>query len=251
VKIYRSGIHKGEEPYISGNQSAGMIVFSGCHLACSFCYTPETSMRSIGHKVDQNKLLEIISQLESSGAKNLNFITVTHIWSSLKKALTGRSFNGPLVFKMSGYQTTQMIQDVRDLNGISVIDFKMVSPQICKRYGLPKDYGNKIKVLAKYLSRYENQYELGKTTNLKAGHVIRHLIMPHEIQETFEVIKILKEENYSGILNLTSYFIDPKKGLKTPSSVVLKKVLTESMQGHFQVSLNGQFITQEEIQNVG
>ena len=43
VKIAWAGLHRGEEPPVSGEKGAGMIFFTGCPLHCQFCQNRQIS----------------------------------------------------------------------------------------------------------------------------------------------------------------------------------------------------------------
>ena len=43
VRVAWSGLHRGEEPPISGDNGSGMIFFSGCPLHCQYCQNYQIS----------------------------------------------------------------------------------------------------------------------------------------------------------------------------------------------------------------
>ncbi|HKM07968.1 MAG TPA: radical SAM protein, partial [Sphaerochaeta sp.] len=43
VRVAWSGLHRGEEPPVTGEHGSGMIFFSGCPLHCAFCQNHQIS----------------------------------------------------------------------------------------------------------------------------------------------------------------------------------------------------------------
>jgi putative pyruvate formate lyase activating enzyme len=211
--VYKSGIHLGEERLIEGNLSSGMISFSGCHLACRFCYTPETSVHRLGQEYTPEAFRELIDELVLRGARNLNLISPTHVWPHLKKPLLesklryGRLL--PIVLKISGYETESMIQQMAAYADVFVPDFKVWSPQLAAEVGVPGTYGvTAQRALAKMITTHGNAHftSSGKLTH---GILLRHLIMPHALDDSLAVIEALREIHFAGFINFMTYFVDP------------------------------------------
>ena len=77
-KIARAALHMWEEPIISGDRGSGTIFFSGCSLGCIFCQNAEISFGASGREVSEERLAEIMLELQQKGAHNINFVTPTH-----------------------------------------------------------------------------------------------------------------------------------------------------------------------------
>lgn len=206
-KIYQSGIHFGEEKIIIGNDRSGVIYFSGCHLKCSFCYTPETSKLKLG--TESTNLVKDFCSLMEKGAKNLNLITVTHIWPTVKSSLIEFKKihpKTPIVLKVSGMQGKNLAQSMLDQADVVVFDYKFALKESALRYNLPECYP---------LLTREAIAQSGTPTfqdgKLIKGALVRHLVMPNELDNSKAVLKNLREIDFKGPINLMTRYFDPTR----------------------------------------
>ena len=90
VKIAWVGLHRGEEPPISGEKGSGMIFFTGCPLHCAYCQNRQISGsdgENWGIEVSIPELSDLALDLEKMGATTLNLVTGTHFIPSIISAL--------------------------------------------------------------------------------------------------------------------------------------------------------------------
>ena len=117
IRVFRSGIHLGEERIVEGNRASGMVTLSGCHLACNFCYTPETSIHKLGKDFSSDEFYQLCEELVARGARNINLISPTHVWSELSRPLADlRQVHGrllPIVLKVSGFESRSIAKSRR------------------------------------------------------------------------------------------------------------------------------------------
>lgn len=246
IKIYKSGFHSGEESLVLGNDRSGMITFSGCLLSCRFCYTPETSRLKLGKDYSEQEFYQLLFQLVEKGAKNINLITPSHIWSKLEapiaefKKVTENKV--PLILKVGGSESLSLIQRMLRLGDLWVADFKVWSSQVALEENLPPQYGVRtlagIEFAAQKLS---NEYD-PVSGLLKRGVLVRHLMMPNCEGDTEAVIDQLKQIRFSGYLNLMTWFIHPEgKGLTRAPLEQIQKVLNQ-ISNAFSVLVDGRLI---------
>ena len=82
LKLARAARHLWEEPPISGEAGSGTIFFSGCPLKCIYCQNHEISTGNFGIEVPNERLVEIMLELQAQGALNINLVTASH-WAYL------------------------------------------------------------------------------------------------------------------------------------------------------------------------
>ncbi len=213
MRIYKAGIHQGEEPVIQGNDRSGMINFSGCHLSCRSCYTPETSMHRYGEDCSAEQFAATVDKLTMEGAKNLNLISPTHEWTLLEPILTDlRKQNrlpGPLILKISGYERCGMIAQMAALADVLVPDFKVANSQYAKRENLPNNYGQVALTAIEQMERIYGTPQFSTSGHLYRGVVVRHLMLPGHFSDSLQILETLAGIRFSGILNLMTRYLDP------------------------------------------
>ncbi len=216
VRVLKTGIHRGEEAIVWGNDRSGMIVFSGCHLTCNFCYTPETSVLKLGEDLEVDEWLNRVAGLLAEGAHNIALISPTHFWARVEPALAilkaGMGRDIPLVLKVSGYESPSFSARMADLGDVLVPDFKVWSAEVARRVGLPENYGEMALGSIRTLMKTHGQ-ERWNSGKLQRGIVVRHLLMPGCEPDSLEVVEALGRIGYRGTFNLMTYFVAPGRGL--------------------------------------
>jgi putative pyruvate formate lyase activating enzyme len=211
MKVHRFGIHTGEEPGIIGNDRSGMIVFAGCHLRCSFCYTPEAAFQGQGEALD---LKAVFESLLEQGARNLNFISPSHVWPQLKGPLIQfrKDHPGfPVILKVSGYEGRRLAREFSAHADVIVMDFKVATASSAKNVNLPANYSE---VAQAFLIEASSHMPLEKRNGvITRGVVVRTLWLPSAPDEASRIGERLALAGYRGPWNLMRFFIDPQKRL--------------------------------------
>ncbi|MEZ4749461.1 MAG: hypothetical protein R3B54_02185 [Bdellovibrionota bacterium] len=214
LRVYKSGIHLGEERVIAGNCNSGMVTFSGCHLACNFCYTPETSIQQLGQDLSVGEFTDLLDELVIRGARNLNFISPSHVWAIAQpaarrmKAKYGRRL--PLILKISGYERFGLLSSMASIADVFVPDFKVWSPEVARAVNLPEDYGTTAQSAIRQLLITHGASQYSEDMKFSSGVLVRHLMMPEHFEDSLAVIEALGEIGFNSYLNLMTYFYDPK-----------------------------------------
>jgi putative pyruvate formate lyase activating enzyme len=226
IRIYKSGIHFGEEPFLQGNDRSGMINFSGCRLACRSCYTPETSQQFLGEDFSSERFLELLFQLVQRGAKNINLITPSHIWSSLEQPLQDfkekTSESIPILLKLGGSEPVRLLQSMTSVADILVIDFKVWSAESALREHLPTCYGETTLKGVKFAAELSPLQIHPTTHQIQKGILVRHLLLPSTPLDTKAILYQLRSIHFPGPINLMTRFVDPvRKTLhQTPPDLI-------------------------------
>ncbi|HDY88642.1 MAG TPA: radical SAM protein, partial [bacterium] len=125
VASYNS--HHGEEPPISGISGSGTIFFTGCSGRCIFCQNYPISQLGTGREISENKLADMMLELQKRGCHNINLVTPTHFLPSIIAALSigaSRGLHIPIVYNTSGYERVKIIRLLEDIIDIYLPDAK-------------------------------------------------------------------------------------------------------------------------------
>lgn len=244
TRVLRAGIHGGEEPIVVGNDRAGLVVFSGCHLSCSFCYTPETSVHRLGIDVDREAFAAMLSKLAAIGAGNINLISPTHVWSAIEPVLVQfRTISDlPMVLKFSGFESPRLIQRFAKLADVLVPDFKVFGQDEAVSVSLPASYGKIAENAMAEMIKTHGGCEWNAEGKMTRGMIVRHLLMPGFETDSEQVIAALARAGYRGHLNLMTCFIssagrlhrappDRVRDLSAQAEAVGMTVLVDAKQG--------------------
>jgi putative pyruvate formate lyase activating enzyme len=244
IRVYKSGIHRGEEQMIFGNENSGMINFSGCHLSCRFCYTPETSRVLDGEAYTSEKFYALIQDLVRQGAKNINLITPSHLWSALKEPLNSYKQSNlpavPVIVKTGGSEPIRLVKTMLETADVWLPDLKIWDSKKAVSAGLPAHYGP-ITLEGIQTATEVLKAEVDSSTHrLKRGVLVRHLLMPDFESDTKEILKQLSQIRFNGFLNLMTQFIHPiKKQLIPYPKDSLNRLIQKATDLEIKILING------------
>lgn len=192
-------LHRWEEPCISGNEQnrgSGTVFFSGCQLKCPFCQNYEISHENRGKIITERRLSQIMLNLQSSGAYNINLVSPTPYIPQIKRAidLCKSDLKIPIAFNSGGYEKPQTIRTLEGYINIYMPDFKFLSSDLSKLYLKAENYAE---FALKSLHEMINQ--VGKPVTdesgiMQSGVIVRHLVMPGCYHDSIALLKLLKSE---------------------------------------------------------
>lgn len=217
------GLHRGEEPPITGEHGSGMIFFCGCPLHCQYCQNyqishafrvsgegKESSYEGISVTVEQ--LATLMLQLQAFGAASINLVTGTHYIPSIVAALQIAKNNGlklPIVWNSSGYESVEAIKLIDPYIDLYLLDVKTLDPNVASKFcGLAR-YSTAVIPVVKFLKR---RYPTTDLENSLSGVLVRHLVFPGTIAATLQFLSWFADnfkENF--LLSLMVQFVPPLK----------------------------------------
>ena len=190
--IARAALHHWEEPCISGSRGAGTVFFAGCNLSCVYCQNYEISELGKGIEVSVERLRAIYEELIRQGAHNIDLVTPTHfthaIFQSLKDPLPV-----PVVYNCGGYESVHTVAFLRNKIQCWLPDLKYSDGKAAKRYSRAEDYFETATAAIEQMYRQTGPYEIGSDGILKKGVLIRHLILPGQLENTKGVLDYVAE----------------------------------------------------------
>ncbi len=189
-RVARASLHHWEEPSISGEAGSGTIFFSGCNLNCVFCQNDEISHRDFGETVSIQRLEATCESLIAQGAHNLNFVNPSHYPHVV--AQLGK-FPVPLVWNTGGYDSVETLRQMEGKVDIYLPDLKYLTPQTALRYSEAEDYPAVATAAICEMVRQTGRYQL-EGGLLRRGVVIRHLILPGQVEEAKAVMDWVAEQ---------------------------------------------------------
>jgi putative pyruvate formate lyase activating enzyme len=196
MRIGTAALHFGEEPPLTGQGGSGTIFFSGCTMRCPFCQNWQISRSHMGAEVSVHTLSRIMLELEKRGAENINFVTGTHFLPSIARSVAEAKEQGlsiPLLWNCSGYETDEALDVLDTFIDIYLPDYKASQPHLTKRLYQAENYPQ---IAEKAIKRMAVSRPLDFTEEriMKSGVIIRHLVLPGELESTRKFLKWFASE---------------------------------------------------------
>lgn len=184
VRVARAAPHYGEEPCISGERGSGAVFFAGCPLGCVYCQNYALSRGRIGETVSVERLAAIFAGLEEKGVHNLNLVTGTQFTPEIREALAIAKPKIPVVWNTSGYETVDTVDALAESVSVFLPDLKYTDPALAARYSRAPDYPAAAQSAIKRMVEHTGAFELDENGLLRRGVMIRHLVLPGQIENT-------------------------------------------------------------------
>ena len=196
--IIRAAAHFGEEPCISGTRGAGTVFFTGCSLHCVYCQNRQISFGCGGRPFGVEDLRTLFLRMQDTGVHNIELVTPTHFTRILAEALSGLKLEVPVVWNSSGYEKPETLRMLDGLVQVYLPDLKYLSPSAAARYSAAPDYPEAAKAAIDEMFRQRGPYRLREDGILESGVLIRHLILPGNLEESRDVIDYVADRFPKG-----------------------------------------------------
>lgn len=226
IRAARAALHMWEEPCISGTAGSGTVFFSGCQLRCVFCQNRDIAAGQVGKEITVERLRDIFLELQAKGANNINLVTPTHFVPQIAQALRLAKAAGltlPVVYNTSSYERVETLRMMEGLVDVYLPDLKYVDRQLSGRYSHASDYfeyasqaiaemvrqvGEPVfaeNALEEDMAILEEEDEYETAPLIQRGVIVRHLVLPGQVEDSKAVIRYLYEtygdQIYISIMN--------------------------------------------------
>ena len=185
----RAAVHYWEEPAIAGSYGAGAVFFSGCTLGCTYCQNQPISRGGFGRNLSPARLREIFLQLIDEGVQSIYLVTPTHFLPSILPALTPK-LPVPVVYNCGGYESVETLRQLEGLIDVYLPDYKYSDPALAARLSQAPDYPEVAEAALCEMVRQTGPVRMEEDM-LTRGVLVRHLILPGQIDNSLGVIDAL------------------------------------------------------------
>ena len=196
LRVSRAALHHWEEPPISGTNGSGTVFFSGCTLRCCYCQNGSISAGGFGKAITTERLREIFEELISRGAHNINLVTPTHFLPWILPALEPK-LSVPVVYNCGGYESVETLRQLEGKVDIWLPDLKYADGELAGRLSAAPDYFPVATAAIREMFRQTGPCVL-EDGLLKRGVVIRHLVLPGQLDNTRRCIDWVAENFRPG-----------------------------------------------------
>jgi len=189
--------HFGEEDCLRGRGGSGTIFFAGCNLRCVFCQNWEISQRPGGEECPAERIAALMLALQAAGCHNINFVTPEHVVPQVLEAIAAAAARGlrlPLVYNTSAYDSVASLRLLDGVVDIYMPDFKFWHRASARRLAKAKDYPERARAAIREMHRQVGPLRFGPDGLARRGVLVRHLVMPGQLDEATAIFRWLAEE---------------------------------------------------------
>ena len=165
-------------------------------MNCIYCQNYEISQQGRGKEITIEELADIFIKQQERGVQNVNLVTPTSYVPQIIEAIKIARKNGfelPIVYNTNGYETIETIKMLDGYIDIYLPDLKYYYNGLSEKYSKVKNY---FEVTTKAIKEMYNQVGapiLDEDGVMQKGLMIRHLVLPNNIENSKMVLKWIKE----------------------------------------------------------
>ena len=185
--VAKAMLHHWEEPCLSGTNGAGCIFFSGCNLGCVFCQNGKISHENFGKVITPERLRQIMDELIAQGAHCIDLVSPTQFTSWILPALE-KPLSVPAVWNSGGYERVETLKTLEGKVQIYLPDLKYAFDAPARELSKAGDYFEVAAAAIDEMVRQVGPYQIGDDGLMKSGVIIRHLVLPGQLENTRRVI---------------------------------------------------------------
>ena len=189
--VAKTMLHKWEEPALAGSGGSGAVFFGGCTLGCSYCQNAAISRKPTGRPVDSQELRGLFEELIAQGAENIDLVTPTQFLPTILPALSPK-LPVPVVYNCGGYENVQTLNALEGHIDIYLPDLKYAIPALGRNLSQAADYFPRATEAIREMVRQTGPVKWQGEKILR-GTVIRHLILPGQVENSLKVLDWIGE----------------------------------------------------------
>lgn len=219
VRVASAFLHRGEERPIRGYRGSGTIFFSWCNMRCVYCQNYDISQLGEGEDIGPKELAKIMLYLQEEGAHNINLVTPSHVVPQIVEALyyaVEKGLRIPLVYNTSSYDDLETLRLLEGIVDIYLPDLKYLKEDHAREYSKVKNYPKVAKEAIKEMLRQVGNLKLDREGVAYRGVLVRHLVLPNYISDSFEVVDFLASLHKGLAVNIMGQYWPFYKASKYP-----------------------------------
>jgi putative pyruvate formate lyase activating enzyme len=213
-EIASISVHKGEEPVISGENGICNVFFSHCNLQCIYCQNFQISSKECRIKTSQRSLEEIVYSIITilnEGVESLGFVSPSHMIPQMKSiilALHEQGYFPYIVYNTNAYDKVETLKALEEFVDVYLPDYKYSEPALAQKWSDAANYPEIAGLAIREMVRQKgNAIHLNEKGIAERGLLVRHLVLPGEVNNSIGVLRYLADEVSNRItLSLMSQY---------------------------------------------
>lgn len=205
--------HKGEEPIICKERGICNVFFSHCNLQCVYCQNKQisdnkTCVKQAFDSFEQviEKIIEVLKESENV----LGFVSPTQhqmLMKAIIREIRKRGYNPITIYNTNAYDNPQMINQLEEYVNVYLPDYKYALNSLSSLLSRAEDYPQMAFENIKEMYRQKgNSILTDGDGNLESGLIVRHLVLPNQLDNTRQVLENITDISFNLTVSLMSQY---------------------------------------------
>ena len=172
------------------------MFFSNCNLNCIYCQNYEISQLGKGKEITIEELAEIFIEQQEKEVENINLVTPTSYVPQIIQAIKIAKQKGlkiPIVYNTNAYENIETLKMLEGYVDVYLPDLKYADDLTAKKYSKVENYFSIATEAIKEMVRQVGCAKINKNGIMEKGVLIRHLVLPNNIENSKKVLKWIKK----------------------------------------------------------
>jgi len=191
--------HFGEEPVFDSEFGVCNIFFGSCNLSCIYCQNYQISDKSYKSESYKNidDVIYYITEILDKGCRYVGFVSSSHFLPHVEEiilTLRGLNYNPIFIYNSNGFENVDSLKKLENLIDVYLPDYKYVFNDIAFEYSEIENYSEiSLEAIKEMYRQKGNTLRLSKHNEIESGLIIRHLVLPGNIENSKAVLKSIAE----------------------------------------------------------
>lgn len=144
------------------------------------------------------KIISKITTILDTGVSRVGFVSPSHVIPQVKviiDAIHSLGYKPVWVYNSNGYDKIETLRALEGLIDVYLPDFKYSDPALAAAYSDAQDYPEIATRALKEMNRQKGPVlHLSDKGTAESGIIIRHLVLPGQVENSLKVIRYIAEE---------------------------------------------------------
>ncbi len=225
LHISSSVQHFGEEPPLVGTRGVGNLFVTACNMRCDYCQNYQISQewkKGNPKKISQasyERVADAMLGLQEKGVHFIGWVSPSHVVPGLLKSLALAREKGlrlPIIYNSNSYDAIETLKLLDGIVDIYLPDLKYSDQEVAREFSHIKSYPEYSRQAVLEMFRQVGALTIDEQGLAEKGLLVRHLILPGQMQSTWETLCFVALELSSSVpLSLMSQYRPVHKAATT------------------------------------
>ncbi|MBU1014639.1 MAG: radical SAM protein [Bacteroidetes bacterium] len=194
-------IHHGEEPPISGSKGICNVFFTNCNMQCVYCQNYQISENRSDRSMASRSLIRVLTEIIEildQGINILGFVSPGHFIPQMKVIITAlheMGYHPTIVYNSNGYDKAEELKKMEGFVDVFLPDMKYAHELLGQNFSGVKNYPQISQAALQEMYRQKGTIlHLNEEDYAEQGLIIRHLVLPGQVQNSKDVLRWIAED---------------------------------------------------------
>jgi putative pyruvate formate lyase activating enzyme len=145
-----------------------------------------------------DEVIDSITAILDQGIRRVGFVSPSHFIPQMRviiDVIESLGYKPVWVYNTNGYDKTETLRTLEGVIDVYLPDFKYMDPELAWQYSGARDYPLFAAAALREMYRQKGASLItGDDHTAESGIIVRHLVLPGQIQNSMDILRFLAEE---------------------------------------------------------